>query len=272
MLERTRSLVQMPDDMDPVLLQPAAAPDETPAKTPRPGWPHGLRLLTGLALVVLLVAPLVIWRAELAQVFSDREQVVAQVRAAGARGPLVVIGLIIAQVVIAPIPGQVVNLVAGYLYGWAAGLLYSWSGMVLGSTLALALARYAGRPLVDRLVSPTLLARLDRLAVRGGWRFILLVFLIPGLPDDVLCFAAGLTPLPLRLLILLSATARIPGVLGAVWLGAYAEQVPSQIWALIGLLAVVGSIIAWRFGKRIQDALLRHLAGGRDVEDWNTRD
>lgn len=226
-----------------------------------PGWPLALRLPVMLALGVLLIAPPVIWRAELAHIFASREQIVAQVRAAGAWGSLVLIGLIVAQTVVAPIPGQMINLVAGYLYGWAAALLYSWLGQLLGAALAMGLARTAGRPLVERLVPPATLDRLDRLAVRQGWRFFFLVFLIPGLPDDVFCFLAGLTQLPLRLLIVLSATARLPGLFVSVWLGAHAERAPWQVWAVGGVLAAAGFWAAWRFGPRIQDAILRHLSG-----------
>lgn len=224
-------------------------------------WPPKLRLLILLGLAVALIAPPVIWREELMHLFANRERIVAEIRAAGAWGPLVVIGLIIAQTVVAPIPGQMVNLVAGYVYGLAAGLLYSWSGQLLGAALAMGLARAAGRPLVERLAPRAALDRLDRLAARQGWRFFFLVFLIPGLPDDLFCFVAGLTRLPLRLLIALSATARLPGLLVSVWLGAYAEEAPWQAWAAGGLLAAVGFWVAWRYGQRIQDAILQRLSG-----------
>lgn len=225
----------------------------------RGAWPLWLRLLVALLLAALLIAPLWIWRAELAQTFAAREQVAAQVRAAGAWGPLALIALIIAQTVVAPIPGQAVNLVAGYLYGWGLGLLYSWTGMVLGAALAMVLARYAGRPLVERLLSRSTLERLDRLADRGGWRFFGLAFLIPGLPDDALCFVAGLTRLPLRGLVALCAVARVPGILAAVWLGARAERLPWQAWVIGGTLLAIGLWVVWRYGDRIQDAVLRRL-------------
>lgn len=233
-----------------------AHPRQGPA---RGAWPLWLRLLIGFLLAVLLIAPLWLWRAELAQTFAARDQVAAQLRAAGAWGPLALIALIIAQTVIAPIPGQAVNLVAGYLYGLGWGLLYSWAGMVLGSALAMGLARFAGRPLVERLVSHAMLARLDRLAARGGWRFFALAFFVPGLPDDALCFVAGLTRLPLRGLVALCAVARVPGILAAVWLGAYAERLPWQAWAIGAGLAAAGLWVAWRYGERIQEIVLRRL-------------
>jgi len=224
-------------------------------------WPPGLRLLVLGLLVAALIVPLVVWREEFAQVFANREQVVAEVRGAGAWGPLVLIGLIVAQTAVAPVPGVVINLVAGYLYGWGLGLLYSWLGLAVGSALAMALARFAGRPVVERLVAHPMLSRFDRLAWKGGLPFFLLAFLLPGLPDDVLCFVAGLTRLPLRVLWTLSVTARLPGLSVAVWLGAYAERAPWQAWAIGAGLALLLLLVAWRFGPRVQAFVWRQLEG-----------
>ncbi len=227
-------------------------------------WPLSLRLL-GLCLVAAaLIAPLVIWREELGQIFANRDQVVAEVRGAGAWGPLALIGLIVAQTVVAPIPGVVINLVAGYLYGLGLGFLYSWIGLAAGSALAMAIARFAGRPVVERLVTHPMLSRFDRLAQRGGLPFFLLAFLLPGLPDDVLCFVAGLTRLPLRVLWALSVTARLPGLFVAVWLGAYAERAPWQAWAMGAGLALLLLLAAWRLGPRVQAFVWRQFEGERN--------
>ena len=208
-----------------------------------------LRVTVILLAAAVLLAPLVIWREPLAAVFAQRERVVAAIRGAGGWGPVVLIALYVAQVIAAPIPGQAVNFVAGYLYGFWLGSLYSWLGMVIGSTAAMGLARVAGRPLVARLVNPATLARLDRLAVGRGLGFFFLVFLIPGLPDDAVCFLAGLTPLPLPALIAAAAVGRVPGIAAAVWAGAYAERLPWQGWLIGGGIALAVAIWLWRYGR-----------------------
>jgi uncharacterized membrane protein YdjX (TVP38/TMEM64 family) len=213
-----------------------------------------------LLVAAALLAPLVIWREPLAAVFAQRERIIAAIRNAGAWGPALLIVLYVAQVIAAPIPGQAVNFVAGYLYGFWVGSLYSWLGMVIGSAAAMGLARLAGRPLVMRLVSPVTLARLDRLAAGRGWGFFFLVFLIPGLPDDAACFLAGLTPLPLPALMAAAAIGRIPGIVAAVWAGAYAERLPWQGWLIGSGLALTAAALFWRYGRQGQDSLLRCIA------------
>lgn len=251
-----------PDSLDPGGGPIAAAPP--PRGTPPdarhvPGprrWPRGLRVAAWVLLALLLAAPLVIWRDAIAHLFAQRELVVAAIRDAGAWGPLALIGLTIAQVIVAPIPGQAVNFAAGYLFGLGPGLLYAWVGLVAGASLAMLLARYVGRPLVERLVPRELLDKIDRLARGRGLWFFFVFFLIPGLPDDVLCFVAGLTPLPLRALALLSAIARLPGLLVAVWFGAYAERAPWPLWAALAALSAAMLWGWWRYGDRIERKLL----------------
>ncbi len=226
-------------------------------------WPTWLRVVVILLVAAGLTAPLVIWREPIAAVFAQRERVVAAIRGAGAWGPALLIALYVAQVIAAPIPGQVVNFVAGYLYGFGLGSLYSWLGMVIGSAAAMALARLAGRPLVARLVNPARLDRLDRLAAGRGLGFFFLVFLIPGLPDDAACFLAGLTPLPLPALLAAAAVGRIPGVVAAVWAGAYAERLPWQGWLIGGGISLVAAALLWRYGPRVQDALMRFVTSNQ---------
>jgi uncharacterized membrane protein YdjX (TVP38/TMEM64 family) len=101
---------------------------------------------------------------------------------------------------------------------------------------------------------------MDRLAENRGLIFFFLVFLVPGLPDDIACFVAGLTSLPLLALIAVSAIARLPSVVASVWLGTHAQQLPWQGWLILAGLTVALALAAWRYGERIQDAALKWLA------------
>jgi uncharacterized membrane protein YdjX (TVP38/TMEM64 family) len=231
---------------------------KTGAKT----WPRWQRILVVAAIGALLAVPMLLWRDELTAIFASREQVVGEIRGAGMWGPAVLIALVVGQTIIAPIPGQVLNFVAGYIYGPWAGLLYSWLGMVIGTGIAMLIGRYAGRPIVERLVSSSVLAKMDQLAAGKGLLFFLLMFLIPGLPDDVLCFVVGMTRLPLKVVLPIAAVARVPGLLAAVILGASAEDIPLPVWLALSAVGLVGLVFIWRYGDRIQ-ALLMQLVGER---------
>lgn len=239
------------------------AEENSNAERPVKVWPPWLRLLVVLVIAAALVLPFLLWRDNLTRIFADRQRVAAEIRDAGAWGPVVIIGLAVAQTVVAPIPGQMVNFVAGYVYGPWLGMLYSWLGLVLGAAIAMLIARYGGRPVVRRLISSALLDRIDSAAQGKGLAFFFLFFLIPGLPDDVLCFIVGFTTLPLRLLLPMAAIARAPGLIGAVWLGAQAESIPPAIWAALSVLGLLVVVLFWRYGARLQERLLRGTGGRR---------
>jgi uncharacterized membrane protein YdjX (TVP38/TMEM64 family) len=129
----------------------------------------------------------------------------------GPWAPVVFVVLQAAQVVVAPVPGHVFGLVSGYLFGAVPGTVYSLLGAGIGTALAVLLARRLGRPFVRRMIPPDRLARYDDLAGRRGLTVLFVAFLIPGLPADALCLAAGLTPLPARQVVAVSVLARVPG-------------------------------------------------------------
>ncbi len=156
-----------------------------------------VRTVAVWVLLALATAALLIWRRPVLSLFADRARVQEFVIRFGPWAPLAAIVLHVAQVLLAPIPGQVMDAVNGYLFGAAWGTFYSLIGMMAGSSLAMTLARRFGRPWAERLIKKETLERLDSYSRQRGALFFFLIFLFPFLPDDVACFLAGLTPLPL---------------------------------------------------------------------------
>jgi len=216
-------------------------------------WP-----LLALSAIVLGVV-LFLWGRPLAKLLADVEQVRRFVASFGIWAPSAIIGLEVAQVVLAPIPGGAIDLTSGYLFGAGWGTLYSMAGVMGGTITALYLARRFGRPLVERLVPQHTLSRLDHYARHRGELFFLLLFLMPFTPNDVACFLAGLTPIPLARLILIALIGRIPGVLMANLMGASAMALSTSQWLLIGAPLLLIALGFWRYQERIEESLLRLL-------------
>ena len=219
---------------------------ETSQRTWLPVW---ARWIISLGLLAGSLVVVTIYGSEIRQAVENPDALAATIRDAGAAGALFMVGLQALQVIVAPIPGQVVNFAAGYVYGFPLGTLLSWIGTTLGAALAMMLARFIGRPVVERLASPTFLERTDRLMAEKGLRFFFLVFLIPLLPDDAICLAAGLTPLPLSALILAAAVGRLPALAVSVWAGAHAGAMPAPLLiggGLAGLISAGTGMALWR--------------------------
>lgn len=148
----------------------------------------------------------------------------------GGSAPLVFIAMQMMQVVIAPIPGQVTALVGGHAFGWKAGLIYTTIGLSLGTFVALVLARTCGRRFVLALHAENALQDIEFLFTDGesvagkAWLAVqnwfctrgevafFLIMLLPALPDDLACFAAGLTRIPIWRLMVASILGRLPGM------------------------------------------------------------
>jgi uncharacterized membrane protein YdjX (TVP38/TMEM64 family) len=129
----------------------------------------------------------------------------------GVLAPVIFIGLQALQVIVAPIPGEVTGILGGYLFGEWIGFLYSTIGLTLGSVAAFGVGRWLGIRYVKRLVSQEVWEKLGFIVEAEGTILCFIVYLIPGLPKDLICYLFGLSPMPFWVFTLVSTLGRIPG-------------------------------------------------------------
>ena len=176
----------------------------------------------------------------------------------GARGPLFFVGFQIVQVLIAPIPGQLAGLAGGFVFGFGQGLFYTMIGLGLGSLLAMLLGRLFGERVVRRFVPPDIMGRFDRLITEGGLISFFMIFLLPALPDDAVCFLAGLTRLRLVHLWGICVAGRLPGMAVLTWAGAGLGNGGASGKAAFALAMLV-SLVVWLFDEEIERLAKRAL-------------
>lgn len=203
----------------------------------------------GLLALVLLVGTLAL-RA-LSPALSEPEAL----RMAFLRlGPFAGVGFVLfaaLAVVLAPVPGQAVAFLGGYLFGPVAGTAYSLVGFTLGSGAAFLLARRYGRALLERTVAGDLLSRFDGFVEDAGIVGVFVVFLLPGLPDDVICFTAGLSRFRLSHLLAAALVGRAPGIAVVALAGASVETgATATALTLLGAVAAL-SAVGWRYREEI---------------------
>ena len=213
--------------------------------------------MVSLALLLVLILVAILSLGRYLALLNDPAYIEAWVTHWGIWAPLAMIALHAGQVILAPFPGHVLGLASGYLFGAFWGLIYSMIGSIIGSFVNMALARRFGRPLVLRFVPAPTLARINQGVQRGGLTFFFFVFLVPALPDDIACWAAGLTSLPISALMLVMIAGRTPGMLVSTLLGANASRLSTEQWAAIVVLAIVltGIVISQR--EQLEDYALR---------------
>ena len=175
-------------------------------------------LLRALALLVLAGA------ITLAFTYRDHIDVVALqawVEEAGAAAPLLFVALYALATVLF-LPGSVLTLAGGALFGPIWGTLYNLTGATLGAVFAFVIARYLASNWVQTRVEAGAGGRVERL-VKGveaeGWRFVAFTRLVPLFPFNLLNYALGLTRIPLLHYALASFVFMLPGALAYTYLG-----------------------------------------------------
>lgn len=226
-------------------------------------------LFAGLGWLILLglvLSFVLLWGAELWALLRDEERLRATITEIGPLGPLVFIGLQFLQVVIFVIPGEVVQIAGGYIYGPWLGSIYSLTGIGLGSAAAFFIARTLGRPFVEALIREETVARLDgTISQGGGLAALFLLFLLPGVPKDALCYVSGLSAIPFLLFFLVSLLGRLPALILSVIFG---SKLASREWEIVIAIAVATIAflaLGYLFRARLrgwQERLLRRLGRG----------
>jgi len=141
----------------------------------------------------------------------------AWVEGAGAAGPVVFI-VIYAAATVLFLPGAVITLAGGALFGPVWGTLWNLCGATLGALLAFLIARHLGADWVAQRAGPRLRSLNEGVSAEG-WRFVAFVRLVPLFPFNLLNYALGLTRVPLLAYVLASAVFMLPGAVAYTWLG-----------------------------------------------------
>ncbi|NTV88816.1 MAG: TVP38/TMEM64 family protein [Clostridiales bacterium] len=231
---------------------------------------HRVELNAVLAVVFIAAAvyagirfgPYIIQLAKEPQLLKER------LNSYGPVGVLIFIAIQTFQVIVAIIPGEVVQIAGGYIYGAIPGTIYSLIGIAAGSVMVFYIARFLGYSLVKSLVPPETLNKFNFLMNSNKTEIIMFIlFLIPGLPKDFLTYIAGVTPIkPLRFFAVI-IIGRLPGLFGSSYIGYYAQKGNYTIMIILSAAALVVFVAGLLNKDRIISHLHRHHKKKDEVQD-----
>ncbi len=226
------------------------------------------RLLRLLMLLVLVagIATALYYREHFSA--ESLEQWVAQF---GAAGPLLFM-LVYATGTVLFLPGSVLTLAGGAIFGPVWGTFYNLTGATVGATLAFLVARYLAADWAERH-SHGRLQQLKTGVEAEGWRFVAFLRLVPLFPFNALNYALGLTRIKLTHYIIASYLCMFPGAVAYTWLGyAGREAVAGSegaihkgllALALLAMVAFLPRIIGrLRRGPMLEVGELKERMGG----------
>ncbi|MBE6598031.1 MAG: TVP38/TMEM64 family protein [Ruminococcaceae bacterium] len=207
-----------------------------------------------IVFILFLAAVFVFIGRPLIEFVSEPEQFREWVDEHGFSGKLLFLGMVILQVFVAFIPGEPMEIGAGYAFGAVEGTLLCLMGCAIGSALVFLFVRRFGKKAAavffseEKLNSFRLFRNPRRLK-----RLMFLLFLLPGTPKDMLTYAAGLAPITLPQFLLISMTARIPSIItstvGGNALGSENYSFALIVFAATLAISAIGSLVYGRIKK-----------------------
>ena len=191
-------------------------------------------------------------------------RVIDDVRNAGPLGFLILLAIQFMQIVVAFIPGEVVQMAAGMMYGPWLGAAVVLLGCIISSAFVFAVVHRLGAPFVRDMVPTKYLDKFNAFEESGKLSIVVFIlFLIPAMPKDTFTYLVPLTNMRMRDFLVLSNVGRIPGIV----ISTYAANglVDGNITQSIIIFAVVAviAIVAIVFRDKIMN-LFHHDKGEND--------
>lgn len=179
----------------------------------------------------------------------------------GKLGAVVFIFFQMLQTVIAPIPGEVIQIAGGYIYGLPLGMIYTTFGMLLGAFMAFFFTRFLGGSFIEKLIKNQKSQWItDIMDNKKSSIILFIVFLIPGLPKDFFIYVAGLTPIkPLKFFGIMLA-GRFPWLLASVSIGSNLHYGNYTLTIIISVTA----ILLFALGLLYKDKLISKFINKRE--------
>ena len=232
---------------------------------------RGVLIAKRAAVIVVAVAVLaatLAWSAvygkDAFSLFTDGQRLQAWVDERGALAPVIMVLLVVAQVVVAVIPGEPLELGAGYAFGFWEGTALCLAGSLIGTVVVVALTRTAGMRVVELFFSREKIESIAWLRASKRFELILFIcFLVPGTPKDIMTYVAGLTPCRLSRIAAITTVGRIPSIVSSTLASAYAAQGDWTATALVAVVTLV--LVACGAGAYALIARREKNSGGTDA-------
>ena len=224
-------------------------------------WQKRVRWFSIGAVIIFTLVMTAVLFVLFQSVASDPAQFKVWLEQFGWLGRAVLAGLMALQVLVALLPGEIIETGAGVAYGPIEGLILCLIGAAVGTALIFWLVRRYGSNLVECLVPKE---KLDKLSFMKDEQkldnLIFLIFLIPGTPKDIITYFAGLTPVKFSHFLLITTVARIPSVITSTLAGdkLIQQDFASAFWIYAITIAFSGAgLLLYRavMKKRQQKAL-----------------
>lgn len=208
-------------------------------------WKKRAFLLVAFAFVAIL-GIIILKQTDLA---AHQEQFLTLVDQAGPWGWLVLIAIMILHAFV-PFPLEFAAVAAGATYGFWLGSLLTWIGTLAGGALSFALARWLGRPFIERTLNDKKRAWLASQSQIKGALALLISRLLPFVSFTLISYAAGLTRVSWWTFLWTTGIGILPVLFIAVFYGANMSEMPMELAIAIPLAVLAVVIILYIVARK----------------------
>ncbi len=193
-------------------------------------------------------------------VFRDPNKLKELILSFGSYSIIAFIVLQMIQVIIFFIPGEVVQVAGGYIFGPLVGGITSAIGIILGSVVAYFIAKLCGKKYINKLIENHNLTKMKKILDAGSNNIVVfIIYFIPGIPKDILVYVAGISNITLRDFIIYSSAGRLPWIITSAMFGHGIHSGNYISMIVIGVVSGVLFLVGILRGHKIIDFLHRAL-------------
>ncbi len=209
--------------------------------------PLRIRILIILILILFILFSIYVG-SYLLSFINDPQKFRSWIASFGAFAPLAYISVTVCQILVPLIPGEPMEMIAGYAFGSFKGTLLCILAESLGSLIVLFLVKTFGRKIAEIFFEKETIDSLSFLRSSENRIFLFsLIFIAPGTPKDLLCYFAGLTDIPTAILLPLITLGRFPSIITSTLAGNNLNErkyLSAIIYVVIaGILSLSGILI-----------------------------
>lgn len=198
--------------------------------------------ILGIVIVLILTLAFREYLIKYAHYFRNPEELRSLILGFGNYSFLAYVVMQIAQIIVFFIPGELVQIAGGYIFGSLSGYILSVVGILIGSAFSFLLARMLGKRFVEKIVfseDKWLFRKIEEMR-KYPERFkklIFIMYLIPGIPKDILGYICGVTDISLKDFLIISMIGRTPALFISCFFGDNISRDNLKMLVIIGLVS-----------------------------------
>lgn len=204
----------------------------------------------GLFVIGLIIMGLIclLFYQPFMSLISQPQKLRHQLQSYGLLGQFIFMCIMALQVIFVFLPGEVIEIMGGYLYAPLGGLIICLLGSALGSMIIYIFVKHIGIRFIQRFVGLDKIRDMQFLQNKEHLNILLfIIFFIPGTPKDMMTYFISLTDMKLSTFLIITTIARIPSIITST-IGGHAIGVEDYVFSIIvfvitGIISIGGIML-----------------------------